>query len=212
MESKKTNSLIDHEQEVIDDELPPRKRQKTLTVATPVSSPTSSVPAVAPTPSPLRFESFNRLSPWCTEDRKHRDNMVTVFYDYGNGGLLPWRERTFRVTIYGPSSFPTRKDFLTTLANTSPEDMRRFANNLGLQHCSLEFVDSKKNTVQWDWRNDTKVMTMSTWAEGMVFTDLESHTDSSEYSLPLNEMGVAVFRKILLKILLGLSQTAEADE
>lgn len=188
--------------DVVDEELPPRKRQRTSTVV----ALTPSLPAVVPLP--LRFDSYSRLGPNCTEDRKHRDNMVTMFYDLGNAGGHPWSESIFRLTIHGPSSFPTTKDFSTTLGNTSPLDVKTFANNLGLRHCALEFVDTKKNTVEWEWNNDTEIITMSTWANGMVFHDMEPHTDSNEYSLPLNKRGISVLRDILLR----LSESADEVE
>ena len=159
------------------------------------------------TAAPLMFASYSRLGPKCTEG-KHRHNMVTMFYDLGNAGGHPWSERTFRLAIYGPSSLPTTNDFSTTLGNTSPLDVKTFVTNLGLRHCGLQFVDTKKNTVQWEWDNDTKIITMSTWADGMVFNDMGPHMDSNEYSLQLNESGVLVLRDILLR----LSESADEVE
>lgn len=142
--------------------------------------------------STLKIDSFCYLSPWCTEDRKHRENTVTTFYDFGNGMDIPWEERCFRATFFGPSSpSPFENDFYCPLKDVDSWDIKIFADCLGVTSRSLTFGEN----IKWSWDNNAQVLTISSQADG----------GQQITHLPLNRTGIMVFRKIFGT----LSQTHE---
>ena len=54
--------------------------------------------------------------------------------------------------------------------------------------------------VYWSWKNETKCLIFSSWADAYIFSDTEPSTDSSDFTLQLNDMGVSVFKDILFDL------------
>ena len=121
-----------------------------------------------------------------------RDMKVTMKAGTRNARPNSWGEEKFALSIVTDSCCYT---FCTSVRETSSAKVTQFANQLGHDHCVLKIVDYDQAEIQWDWDNDEKSLSMSSWSDDAY---RNSHHDFKLHLQTPEE--VDVFRQVLLSL------------
>lgn len=121
-----------------------------------------------------------------------RDMKVTLKAGTQNARPQRWGEEKFAFSIVTDS---WSYSFCTSVREASPDAVTQFANQLGQDHCYLNFVDYDQAEIQCHWDNDEKSLSMSSWSDDAY---RNSH---HEFKLHLKTPEeVNVFRQLLLSL------------